>query len=83
MLVPKPFYRFQKAPTASVWMATAVPELIPVARALNETTHMTDARAFVGWLDQQASVAGNRRIGTQGYCMGGPMAASHGSGCPE
>jgi carboxymethylenebutenolidase len=35
---------------------------------------MTDAKAFVAWLDQQPSVAKNRKMGTQGYCMGGPMA---------
>ena len=35
---------------------------------------MTDAKAFIGWLDQQGSVAKNRKMGTQGYCMGGPMA---------
>ena len=35
---------------------------------------MTDAKAFTAWLDSQASVAKNRKIGTQGYCMGGPMA---------
>ena len=35
---------------------------------------MTDAKAFIGWLDTQASVAKNRKMGTQGYCMGGPMA---------
>ena len=46
----------------------------PLAQALNETTHMTDAKAFVAWLDQQPSVAKNKMIGTQGYCMGGPMA---------
>jgi carboxymethylenebutenolidase len=41
---------------------------------LNPTTHMTDAKAFVEWLDKQASVAKNRKVGTQGYCMGGPIA---------
>ena len=35
---------------------------------------MTDAKAFIAWLDQQPSVAKNRKVGTQGYCMGGPMA---------
>ena len=83
VLVVNPFYRVQKAPTASAGAATAIPELIPLARALNETTHMTDARAFVGWLDQQASVAGNRRIGTQGYCMGGPMALRTAAAVPN
>ena len=47
---------------------------MPLAQALNETTHLTDARTFIAWLDQQPSVAKNRKIGTQGYCMGGPMA---------
>jgi dienelactone hydrolase len=35
---------------------------------------MTDAKAFIGWLDRQPSVAKNRKVGTQGYCMGGPIA---------
>ena len=43
-------------------------------QALNETTHMTDAKAFIAWLDTQSSVAKNRKMGTQGYCMGGAMA---------
>ena len=74
VLVVNPFYRTKKAPTADKGAATPIAELRPLAGALNETTHMTDAKAFVAWLDQQASVAKNRKIGTQGYCMGGPMA---------
>src|SRR6185436_2739280 len=68
------FYRAKKAPTADAGSATPIQQLMPLAQALNTTTHMTDAKAFVAWLDQQASVAKNRKIGTQGYCMGGPMA---------
>ena len=41
--------------------------------ALNSTTHVTDARAFIAWLDTQASVSKTRGMGTMGYCMGGPM----------
>ena len=74
VLVVNPFYRTKKAPTADQGAATPIPELMPLAQTLNETTHMTDAKAFIGWLDQQPSVAKNRKIGTQGYCMGGPMA---------
>jgi carboxymethylenebutenolidase len=48
--------------------------MMPLAQKLNETTHFTDAKAFVAWLDQQKEVAKNRKIGAQGYCMGGPMA---------
>jgi carboxymethylenebutenolidase len=74
VLVVNPFYRQQKAPTASKGAATPIPELLPLAKQLSPTTHMTDAKAFTAWLDSQASVAKNRKIGTQGYCMGGPMA---------
>jgi carboxymethylenebutenolidase len=74
VLVVNPFYRKQKAPTASKGGATPIGEVMPLAQGLNTTTHITDAKAFIGWLDQQPSVAKNRKMGTQGYCMGGPMA---------
>jgi carboxymethylenebutenolidase len=74
VLVVNPFYRVKKAPTASAGGATPIEEVRPLAQGLNETTHMTDAKAFIGWLDGQAPVAKNRKMGTQGYCMGGPMA---------
>jgi carboxymethylenebutenolidase len=69
-----PFYRVKKAPTADAGAATPIPTLIPLAQALTETTQMTDSKAFIAWLDKQPSVAKNRKVGTQGYCMGGPMA---------
>jgi carboxymethylenebutenolidase len=83
VLVVNPFYRVKKAPTADAGAATPIPTLIPLAQALNETTHMTDAKAFIGWLDQQPSVAKNRKIGTQGYCMGGPMAFRTAAAVPD
>ena len=83
VLVVNPFYRVKKAPTAANGAATAIQDLMPLARALNETTQMTDAKAFVGWLDQQASVAKNRKMGTQGYCMGGPMALRTSAAVPN
>ena len=74
VLVVNPFYRTRKAPTADAGAETPIPQLMPLAQSLNVTTQMTDARAFTGWLDRQASVAKDRKMGTQGYCMGGPMA---------
>jgi carboxymethylenebutenolidase len=74
VLVVNPFYRLHKAPTAEAGTATPIQNLMPLARSLNETTEFTDAKAFIAWLDAQPSVAKDRRIGTQGYCMGGPMA---------
>src|ERR1700722_10079196 len=83
VLVVNPFYRAKKAPTASAGGATPFAEVMPLARGLNETTHMTDAKAFIGWLDQQASVAKNRKMGTQGYCMGGPIAFRTAAAVPD
>jgi carboxymethylenebutenolidase len=74
VLVVNPFYRTKKAPTAEAGAATDIQQVRPLAQSLNETTQMTDAKALIGWLDQQPSVAKNRKIGTQGYCMGGPFA---------
>jgi carboxymethylenebutenolidase len=83
VLVVNPFYRTKKAPTADKGSATPIQDLMPLARALNETTQMTDAKAFVAWLDQQPSVAKNKKVGTQGYCMGGPMAFRTSAAVPD
>src|SRR6202167_1319339 len=83
VLVVNPFYRAKKAPTASAGGATPIDEVRPLASGLNETTHMTDAKAFIGWLDGQASVAKNRKMGTQGYCMGGPIAFRTAAAVPD
>jgi len=74
VLVVNPFYRVKKAPTADNGTQTPIADLRPLAQALSETTQMTDAKAFIAWLDQQSSVSKTRKIGTQGYCMGGPIA---------
>jgi len=86
VLVVNPFYRNAKAPV--------VPEgatfddktrsiVMPLAQALNPTTHVTDAKAFIAWLDQQPSVDKNRKIGTTGYCMGGPIVMRTAAAVPE
>jgi carboxymethylenebutenolidase len=83
VLVVNPFYRTQKAPTAAAGSATPIQEVMPLARSLNETTQMTDAKAFIGWLDTQKPVARNRKVGTQGYCMGGPIAFRTAAAVPD
>lgn len=83
VLVVNPFYRAKKAPTAESGAATPIANLMPLARAVTETTNMTDAKAFIAWLDQQSSVAKNRKIGTQGYCMGGPLAFRTAAAVPD
>src|SRR6187401_318640 len=83
VLVVNPFYRAKKAPTADAGAATPIQQVMPLMQALNATTHMTDAKAFIAWLDQQPSVAKNRKVGTQGYCMGGPIAFRTSAAVPD
>ncbi|MDQ2775892.1 MAG: dienelactone hydrolase family protein [Acidobacteriota bacterium] len=83
VLVVNPFYRTKKAPTADAGAATPIDQVRPLAQTLNERTHMTDAKAFIAWLDGQSSVAKNRKMGTQGYCMGGPIAFRTAAAVPD
>jgi carboxymethylenebutenolidase len=83
VLIVNPFYRTKKAPTAANGGATPIAEVRPLAQGLNESTHMADAKALIGWLDTQPSVAKNRKMGTQGYCMGGPIAFRTAAAMPD
>jgi carboxymethylenebutenolidase len=83
VLVVNPFYRAKKAPTAPNGAATPIADLRPLAQGLNETTQMTDAKAFIAWLDKQPSVDKNRKVGTQGYCMSGPIAFRTAAAVPD
>ena len=87
VLVVNPFYRSAKSPVVGPGASFADPAISaivrPMAGQLNATTHVTDARAFINWVDQQPSVDTNRKIGTTGYCMGGPMVMRTVSNFPE
>jgi carboxymethylenebutenolidase len=77
VLVVNPFYRQKAAPVVPAGANFSDPAIrnavMPLAQALNATTHATDAKAFVAWLDTQPSVDKRRKVGTMGYCMGGPI----------
>jgi carboxymethylenebutenolidase len=77
VLVVNPFYRTKKAPTsvphADFNDKATREELMGLAKTLTADTAATDAKAFTAWLDQQASVDKSRKMGTTGYCMGGPL----------
>ncbi len=77
VLVVNPFYRSRRAPVVPDGASFQDPDVrntvIQLAGTLNAQTHMTDARAFVDFLDQQDAVDSNRQMGTTGYCMGGPI----------
>jgi carboxymethylenebutenolidase len=77
VLVVNPFYRTKKAPTAPEKADFQDPAtrtaLFALAGSLTADTAATDAKAFVTWLDSQASVDKKRKMATTGYCMGGPL----------
>jgi carboxymethylenebutenolidase len=77
VLVVNPYYRNAKAPVvqegASFQDEKTRNRVLPFARALSADTNVTDARAFVKFLDAQPVVDTKRKIGTTGYCMGGPF----------
>ncbi len=77
VLVVNPFYRSVRSPVvpegASFQDEETRNTVIPLARALNADTHISDARAFVDFLDAQDAVDPDRKMGTTGYCMGGPI----------
>src|SRR5204862_2400359 len=72
-----------EAPSDEQGAASPIDQVRPLAAGLNETTHMTDAKAFIAWLDTQSPVAKNRKVGTQGYCMGGPIAFRTAAAVPD
>ncbi len=87
VLVVNPFYRKQKAPTAPPhpdFEDKATREaLMALMQSLTAETAATDAKAFTAWLDQQPSVDKARKIGTTGYCMGGPLVLRTAAANPE
>jgi len=77
VLVVNPFYRQQKAPTAPEHPDFDDPDtrakLLALARPLTPETNVTDAKAFLGWLDKQKAVNTKRKAATTGYCMSGAL----------
>ena len=84
VLVVNQYYRSQRAPIVdSRDFAAVAGTLRPLMGTLNAETHMSDARAFVSFLDSQASVDSNRKMGTMGYCMGGPITMRTAAAVPD
>jgi carboxymethylenebutenolidase len=80
VLVPNPFYRTAKAPvfadvsSFNFQSDTDRAKLPPLTGPINAAGAIeSDAKAYLAWLDSQANVDKAKKIGTQGYCMGGPL----------
>jgi len=87
VLVVNPYYRSARSPViepgASFQDAETRNTVMPYYRALSAETNVTDAKAYVSYLDAQNSVDVKRKIGTTGYCMGGPMVMRTAAAIPE
>lgn len=77
VLVVNQYYRSSPAPVLKDFAEWRTPagqdKLKPMIAAITPAGTVSDAGAFVGWLDAQAPVDTARRIGAAGYCMGGPF----------
>jgi carboxymethylenebutenolidase len=89
VLVPNPFYRVSKAPfTDASGFNFQNPDdmanLRPLMASVNAPGNAEkDAVAYVAFLDSQKEVNTARKIGTQGYCMGGPLVVRTAATVPD
>jgi len=84
VLVVNQYYRTQRAPIVETTnFAEARGTLMPLMRSLNADTQTRDAMAFVSFLDTQPAVDQNRKMGTMGYCMGGPFTMRTAAAVPD
>lgn len=89
VLVPNPFYRLTKAPftDASHFDFQNPDELAKLrplmASATAPANAESDAIAYIAFLDAQDKVDRKKKIGTQGYCMGGPLVMRTAAALPD
>lgn len=78
VLVPNPFYRSARAPVfdASFSFQNQA-DMAKLKQLMGSLTPSgaaeKDAAAYIDFLDAQRQVDKTKKIGTQGYCMGGPL----------
>ena len=88
VLVPNPFYRKGKAPfftdASTVNFQTDRGKIQPLMDSVNASGNAEkDAVAYVAFLDAQKQVNKSKKIGTQGYCMGGPLVVKTAAAVPN
>jgi carboxymethylenebutenolidase len=87
VLVPNPFYRISKAPytdASKIDFATERAKITPLMASVNAPGNCEkDAVAYIGFLDAQKEVNKSKKIGTQGYCMGGALVVRTAAALPN
>lgn len=78
VLVPNLYYRAKKAPVIEGAFNFANPDdrakLTPLRATVTPEGTDRDATAYVAYLDAQPQTDKGKKVGVQGYCMGGPLA---------
>ena len=88
VLVPNPFYRVGKGTffedASKVDFAAERAKITPLMGSIGADGAVEkDAPAFVAWLDAQPQVDKTKKIGTQGYCMGGALVVRTAAAVPN
>ena len=87
VLVPNPFYRVAKDPftdASNVNFQAERAKITPLMASVNAAGNAEkDAAAYVAFLDAQKEVNKSKKIGTQGYCMGGPLVVKTAAAAPN
>jgi carboxymethylenebutenolidase len=89
VLVPNPFYRVSKAPFTDAsnfnfGNPDDMAKLRPLMASVNAPGNPEkDATAYVAFLDAQKEVDKSKKVGTQGYCMGGPLVMRTAAALPD
>jgi carboxymethylenebutenolidase len=89
VLVPNPFYRMGKAPfpdasSFSFQNPADRARLQPLMASVTAPGNAEkDAAAYVAFLDAQKEVDQAKKMGTQGYCMGGPLVVKTAAALPD
>ncbi len=89
VLVPNPFYRVSKAPFTDASKFNFqnpddMAKLRPLMGSVNAPGNPEkDAGAYIAFLDAQKQVDRKKKIGTQGYCMGGPLVVRTAAAFPD
>ena len=90
VLVPNPFYRVERAPVfddvASFDFSNQEDRarLGPLMGSITAADAAErDASAYIPFLDAQPQVDTSKKIGTQGYCMGGPLIVRTAAALPD
>lgn len=87
VIVVNPFYRSKPAPVIPNGAKFSDPAIrsivMPLAGTMTAATTVTDATAFVAFLDSQAAVDKRKKIGTIGYCMSGPFTMRAAAAIPD